>query len=79
MISYNDYLEKYWNAGKDIYGYHKWFEDHLTAEFRIGDNWYPCIPLSDPCIYPFEKCYISVITRNGTCEHLRKDEFRLIS
>ena len=51
---------------------------HLTGEYRIGDNWYPCIPLSDECVAPFQDCYISVITRNGAWNHLKKDEFRMI-
>lgn len=79
MISHNDYLEKYWSGVSDVYGYQKWFESHLLAEFRIGDDWYPCIPLSDLCVYPFEDYHISVITRNGIRIYLNKSEFRLIA
>lgn len=79
MISYNEYLEKYRNGAKVVYGYHNWIANQLTAEYRIENDWYLCIPLADACVYPFEDYYISVITRNGTHEHLKRDEFRLIS
>ena len=82
MISYEEYLEVYhrrYNNGFTAYDYNKWFTDHLTGEFRIGDNWYPCIPLSDKCEWPFDDYFITVITRNGTWLPLRtKDKFRMI-
>ena len=76
MITYEEYLDAYHNMPTKQY--HKWFAEHLTGEYKIGDNWYPCIPLSDGCVAPFQDCYISVITRNGTWNHLKKDEFRMI-
>lgn len=74
MITYEEYVDAYHNM--PVREYQQWFLDHLTGEYRIGDNWYPCIPLSDECVAPFEDYYISVITGNGTWNHLKKDDFR---
>lgn len=75
MITYADYNEAYRNM--PIQKYIKWFQDQLVAEYKIGTEWFPCIPLSDKCTEPFQDYFISVITQNGTHLHLKEDEYRL--